>query len=387
LGLAIDPGTGDVLVAGSTTSSDFPGRTGSARPTCTGNSCADGFLTRLSGDLTRVIRSTYVGDDREDHVYKVAVHPNTGDVLVTGDSVEANLTHLGVVICYSGDLRTVRGSNRLGTKAWGLVVDATTGDILAGGETSRTLAGSDDGAQPDFGGGDSDAFVARFNADLALLQSTFLGGSRDDGGSVTLVLLPDTNDLIVSGTTTSTDFPATAGGAQAAPGGARDGFLARLSADLTTLEQASYLGGSRDDDPSQVILSSDGQEAIVVGATNSGNFPATAGGAQPFLPAPSVPTPAAVFASRISVDLVGGPTTPTPTGNATPTPTSTGAIGCVGDCLGDGTVSVDDLIKGVNIALGNLAISACPAFDPSGDRLVSVNELVQAVGSALNGCP
>lgn len=60
---------------------------------------------------------------------------------------------------------------------------------------------------------------------------------------------------------------------------------------------------------------------------------------------------------------------------------------CAGDCNGDGVVTVDELIRGVNIALGTLAVSVCPAFDTNGDGQVTVDEIVAAVVTALRGCP
>jgi hypothetical protein len=60
---------------------------------------------------------------------------------------------------------------------------------------------------------------------------------------------------------------------------------------------------------------------------------------------------------------------------------------CPGDCNGDGTVVVSEIITGVNIALGTVDISACRAFDLNNDNMVSVNEIISAVGSVLNGCP
>jgi len=60
---------------------------------------------------------------------------------------------------------------------------------------------------------------------------------------------------------------------------------------------------------------------------------------------------------------------------------------CAGDCAGDGTVVVNELILGVNIALGNATAGQCSAFDTSGDDQVTVGELVAAVANALNGCP
>lgn len=59
---------------------------------------------------------------------------------------------------------------------------------------------------------------------------------------------------------------------------------------------------------------------------------------------------------------------------------------CAGDCGGDGQVTVDELVQGVNIALDNTPLSQCPVFDSSGDGQVTINELISAVNSALNGC-
>lgn len=59
---------------------------------------------------------------------------------------------------------------------------------------------------------------------------------------------------------------------------------------------------------------------------------------------------------------------------------------CLGDCDSSNTVTVDELVSGVNIALGDAPLSDCLSFDSSGDGKVTVDELVKAVNSALNGC-
>jgi len=60
---------------------------------------------------------------------------------------------------------------------------------------------------------------------------------------------------------------------------------------------------------------------------------------------------------------------------------------CVGDCNGDGAVSIADLVTAVNISLGATAVSACPAADRNSDGLVAISELITAVGHGLRGCP
>ena len=62
------------------------------------------------------------------------------------------------------------------------------------------------------------------------------------------------------------------------------------------------------------------------------------------------------------------------------------ATSCVGDCDMNGEVTVDELVRGVSIALGNLPLSRCFSVDSNGNHNVTVDELVAAVNDALNGC-
>jgi hypothetical protein len=59
---------------------------------------------------------------------------------------------------------------------------------------------------------------------------------------------------------------------------------------------------------------------------------------------------------------------------------------CAGDCDCSGTVTVAELVKGVDIALGQESLSACPALDGDGSGKVSIAELIAAVDAALLGC-
>jgi len=59
--------------------------------------------------------------------------------------------------------------------------------------------------------------------------------------------------------------------------------------------------------------------------------------------------------------------------------------GCVGDCNGDGAVTVDELLVGVNIALGE-SLATCPAFDSTAGGELTVEVLIVAVNNALSGC-
>ena len=63
-----------------------------------------------------------------------------------------------------------------------------------------------------------------------------------------------------------------------------------------------------------------------------------------------------------------------------------GAV-CVGDCSGDGHVTVDEILTMVNIALSSGSVSPCPAGDPDHSQTITVDEILAAVTSTLNGCP
>lgn len=59
---------------------------------------------------------------------------------------------------------------------------------------------------------------------------------------------------------------------------------------------------------------------------------------------------------------------------------------CIGDCNGDGAVTVDEVITMVNIALGTAEVGACPAGDGDSSGDITVDEIVTGVTNALEGC-
>lgn len=60
---------------------------------------------------------------------------------------------------------------------------------------------------------------------------------------------------------------------------------------------------------------------------------------------------------------------------------------CVGDCRSSGAVSVADLLTGVEIALGEAGADRCESLDGNASGSVTIDEVVQAVNNAVNGCP
>jgi hypothetical protein len=59
---------------------------------------------------------------------------------------------------------------------------------------------------------------------------------------------------------------------------------------------------------------------------------------------------------------------------------------CAGDCNGDWSVTLDELVQAINVALGLTANGICPRLDGNLDGLVAIDEVIKAVGSALDGC-
>jgi hypothetical protein len=82
------------------------------------------------------------------------------------------------------------------------------------------------------------------------------------------------------------------------------------------------------------------------------------------------------------VGTAGG--TPGPTSTPTATPS---VSGCIGDCNNDSVITIDEILTGIDIVLGNADLSSCENFDGNGDGLVTVDEILTAVNNALNGCP
>jgi cysteine-rich repeat protein len=111
-------------------------------------------------------------------------------------------------------------------------------------------------------------------------------------------------------------------------------------------------------------------------------------------PLPTQPaTPASASATATSEPTAPAPTSSAPPHTATPTAaeataTPTGATAaCAGDCNGDGMVTVDELVRAVNIALGSAALGLCPGIDGNADGSAGIDELIRAVNNALQSCP
>jgi gliding motility-associated-like protein len=144
--------------------------------------------------------------------------------------------------------------------------------------------------------GGSDIIVTKFNATgTALLGSTFIGGSGDDGvnysddegtlGSLKYnyadngrgdIILDNNNNIYIASCTESTDFPSTAGCLQNANKGMQDGCVFKLNTTLTSLTWSTYLGGSANDAAYNLAVDNN-NSVYVTGGTESLDFPVSPG--------------------------------------------------------------------------------------------------------------
>lgn len=291
-GITIDA-TGSAYVIGITASSNFP----TANPiqsqcaSCSSASPAwDAFVAKLNPAGTALVYSTFLGGSGNDFGSGIAVD-SAGNAYITGttespdfptanafeptysglgDAFVAKLNPAGSALVYSTYLHLAQGQ--------GIAVDAAGSAYVTG---AATLDFPTANALQSTPGGGTDAFVAKLNpAGSALVYSTFLGGSDEDGGRG--IALDAAGDVYVTGFTKSTDFP-TAHPIQAASAGGTcgtapqtyncpDAFVAELNPAGSALVYSTYLGGSDQDFGNAIAIDNAGS-TYVVGYTLSTDFP------------------------------------------------------------------------------------------------------------------
>jgi hypothetical protein len=115
-----------------------------------------------------------------------------------------------------------------------------------------------------------DAFATKVDRRATLAYSTYLGGAADD---LAFGIATDTGGhAYLVGMTFSPDFPTTPGCSRARLAGERDAFVVKLAPTGATLAYATFLGGSNVDLARGVAASPTGA-ADVVGLTLSPNLP------------------------------------------------------------------------------------------------------------------
>src|SRR4030095_14002356 len=85
------------------------------------------------------------------------------------------------------------------------------------------------------------------------------------------VILDAAGNVYVASCTQSPNFPNTAGSFQPSIAGQQDGVILKLNSNLSTLNFASYIGGSNNDAAYVISLAPNG-DIYVGGGTESGNL-------------------------------------------------------------------------------------------------------------------
>lgn len=177
-----------------------------------------------------------------------------------------------------------------------MVVDTGNALVVAGRTFSSnypTVSGAYDGTY----NGNADIVVTKFNSTgTALLGSTFVGGSGDEGANIfsdelrfgslkynygddarSEVILDAGGNVYVAAASSSTDFPCTSTAYQASRGGKQDAVFFKMSPNLTSMIYSTYLGGSEDDAGYVLALNRQQSCVYIGGGTASSNFPSTTG--------------------------------------------------------------------------------------------------------------
>lgn len=280
LGLAVAlDGNGDAYVVGSTASSDFKTKN-PLQPNYRGNT--DVFISKVKGDGSQLVYSTYLGGSAYDEAYGVALD-GAGNAYVTGTTVSndfnianafqpnnagsgdaflAKINSAGSQLIYS----TYFGGSGVDV-AYGVAVDANNNAYLTGHTFSTNFPLQN--PLQNSNRGNADAFVARFNfSGSALVYSTYLGGTGGDFGRG--IAIDSGAQAHITGRTVSTDFN-TRNPLQSTNRGNFDAFVAKLNISGSQLVYSTYLGGASDDLGFGIALDGTGN-AYVVGDTRSTDF-------------------------------------------------------------------------------------------------------------------
>jgi hypothetical protein len=431
VGIAIGP-TGEAYVVGLTNSSTFPRGAISHEQRGAGY---DLFVVKIAPDGSQLDYTTVIGGQGGDSAEDIAI-AGDGSVYVAGNtsSPDFPLTNPfqavlggsadGLVLRLDGESGEPLAASYLGGSGGDdirAVAIAAGGTLYFAGNTDSTDLPKREGGQPSNAGGRLDIFVARVAQQAQALEATsYFGGSGEDHIGPGALRIDPTGFLLLAGSTTSADFPMVGALQPRFREGWFDAVVALIDPRSLELMFSTYLGGSDTDGAARAV--SDGTRVYVTGNTASFDFPRRCA-RQPqhgaarynaFLSVLETSPPRLVY-STYAGDVRGSDVLRTPAGEiimvgdglaaelpiVDPWPAlragggdSDGAVvtfepavsTCTGDCCADGRVSVDDLLTGVGIVLGNAPLADCDSLDRNSNGHVEVNELVTAVHGALGDC-
>jgi len=289
LGICSDD-SGGVVVAGYTSwGNNFPTTAGTIGPNRIGG--YDCFVTRLNHDGSQLLYSTYLGgwgDDYEEGL----ISDGSGGVYINGETTDSSYPHNhsfgplgGQTDCFVTHLNR-NGSQILNSVLFGGAGDDQTrgidldgsGGVIVTGYTGSTNFPITNTAYNTSNNGQNDCFVTRFNSTGSqMVYSTYIGGSMVEWGVG--VINDGSGGAIVTGWTNSANFPTTSGAFDTVyTGGVENGdcFITHLNSSGTQLVYSTLLGGSNVD-VGRILTSDGGGGVIVMGMTNSTDFPITTG--------------------------------------------------------------------------------------------------------------
>lgn len=287
--LALDA-FGNVYVAGSTSSVDFPVTPGAYQTVCdqggiAGVCIGDAFVAKVPGSGSKLAYSTYLGGAGVESALGIAVDP-VGAVYITGQTLSKNFpvknAYQGTLAGFANafltkfDLKgnglvfsTYLGGNGYDA-AYGVAMDIHA-NICVTGNTSSTNFPTVNPFQAVNAGGDSDGFITKFAANgETLAYSTYFGGTGMDFPF--RVAVDARGEASVVGFTASVDFPVIHALQPVYGGGNTDGFVIKFDSAGVKPHYSTYLGGSGDE-YGYAIRADGGGNIWVGGSTSSLNFP------------------------------------------------------------------------------------------------------------------
>lgn len=263
-GLALDD-AGNIYLAGSTVSADFPTTEGAFSNISDGYT-EEGFVMKLNPQGDRLIFSTFYGGEGRDTIVAldldardsvIAVgYTNSGNLPTTanGFAPEADL-ELSYWDCFlfklSPDGSRLEYASYFGGNSSDYCKQMTLGpdgSVYLVGETISSDLPTTPDAYSDSIGGNFDTFIARFDTDLSgsasLTYASYFGGQQAD--HATDVAVDQEGKVYLLGQTWSEDLPIPPEAYQNSSQ-YQDLFVVKLDPGSSTIEAGSYLGGSNSD--------------------------------------------------------------------------------------------------------------------------------------------
>lgn len=277
-----------VYVTGYTPSPDFPTTPGAIDTTY--NEYWDVIVFKLNPDGSSLAYATFIGGNDIDNGIDIAVDAN-GSAFVTGHTSSVNFPttigsfdpHLNgttnaFLVILNSDGTALTYSTFLGgsgsDSGWGIALDENGAVYITGRTSSSDFPTTSNGFDTSHHSY-ADNFVVKFNPDrTSLAYSTFIGGNGDDTSMD--IVIEATNTVYITGFTSSSDFPTTAGAFDTSYNDGSDTFVLKLNLEQSILTYSTYLGGSGADNGIALILDESGS-AYITGHTASANFPTTLG--------------------------------------------------------------------------------------------------------------